>query len=101
MMKTFQSQMEKTKNLESEVEKVLKTKTITGTSGAGLVEITINGIFEVLNVNISLELLSPEKKGMIETLVVSAFGEAVKKGWEIRKQEVDNTMKGLLGGVKA
>ncbi len=101
MMKTFQSQMEKTRNLESEVEKVLKTKTITGTSGAGLVEITINGIFEVLNVNISSELLSPEKKGMIETLVVSAFGEAVKKGWEIRKMEVDNTMKGLLGGVKA
>lgn len=101
MMKNFQSQIEKTKNLESEVEKVLKTKTITGASGAGLVEITINGIFEVLNVSISEDILSPDKKGMVETLIVSAFGDAVKKGWELRKQEVDSTIKGLMGGAKA
>ncbi len=102
MMKNFQSQIEKTKNLESEVENVLKTKTITGSSGAGLVEITINGIFEVLNVNISPEILSPDKKGMVETLIVSAFGDAVKKGWEIRKTEVDSTVKSMMyGGTKA
>ncbi len=101
MMKNFQGQIEKTKNLEKELEKVLRTKTITGASGAGLVEITINGVFEVLNVSISEDILSPDKKGMVETLIVSAFGDAVNKAWAVRKEEADSTMKGLLGGIKA
>lgn len=62
MMKNFQGQIEKTKNLEKELEKVLKTKKITGASGAGLVEITINGVFEVLNVSISEDILSPTRR---------------------------------------
>ncbi len=61
------------------IKEQLSTVTATGNAGAGMVEVTVNGDHNVVSININDIMLSPENKGMIETLVASAFNDANDK----------------------
>lgn len=66
-------------SLKSEMEKLkseMKNVKVTGSSGAGMVNITLNGEYHVETVEISDELMKMGDKGMIEVLVASAFNDA-------------------------
>lgn len=101
MMKAMSSQMENTQIQKAKIEERLKERNATGVSGAGMVEITMNGMYEVQNVNIAPEIIKVENKAMIETLLVSAFGEVVKKIDAMRQEETKKGLDELLGGIKA
>lgn len=69
-------------NLEAQMKTIkeqIASLTATGSSGAGMVEVTVNGEHKVLKVSINDVMLAPENKGMIETLVASAFNDATDK----------------------
>lgn len=69
-------------NLEAQMKTIkqeLSSLTATGSSGAGMVEVVVNGEHKVQSININDVMLSPENKGMIETLVTSAFNDAIDK----------------------
>ena len=57
----------------------LSSLTATGSAGAGMVEVTVDGDHKVKSININDVMLSPENKAMIETLVTSAFNDATDK----------------------
>lgn len=101
MMKELTSQMENTQNQKAKIEERLRKTNVVGSSGAGMVEITVNGMYEVQNVDITEEIISKENKAMIETLIVSAFGEAVKKIDALRQEETKKSLGELFGGIKA
>ncbi|MBQ0072470.1 MAG: YbaB/EbfC family nucleoid-associated protein [Spirochaetales bacterium] len=61
------------------IKEQLASLTATGSAGAGMVEVTVNGEHKVQKVSINDVMLSPENKGMIETLVASAFNDATDK----------------------
>ena len=61
------------------IKEQLATVTATGNAGAGMVEVTVNGDHKVVSININDIMLAPENKGMIETLVASAFNDANDK----------------------
>ena len=61
--------------LESSMEKM----SVVGTSGAGMVDITINGKNRVLNVSISDEAYSLGDKSTLEVLVAAAINDAMQK----------------------
>ena len=71
-MGTLEAQM---KNIKSQLSGI----TATGNSGAGMVEVTVNGEHKVVSISINDIMLSPENKNMIETLVTSAFNDATDK----------------------
>ena len=64
--------------LIAEQEK-LAQKEITGTSGGGLVEITINGKNEAKKVKIDPSLVDPKDIAVLEDLLVAAFNDAQQK----------------------
>ena len=66
---------QKVKELESSMEKM----SVVGTSGAGMVDITINGKNRVLNVSISDEAYSLGDKSTLEVLVAAAINDAMQK----------------------
>ena len=84
------------------IKEQLSTITATGNAGAGMVEVTINGDHRVVSININDIMLSPENKGMVETLVTSAFNDANDKLntaiEEYTKRQIQNIG---LGGFKA
>lgn len=59
----------------------------TGSSGAGMVEVTINGKLVVTGVKIAKEIVDPEDIGTLEVLVASAINDASNKIQEKIKAE--------------
>ncbi len=82
MMKKLQKSMEEQ-----------NTKTYTAKSGGGLVEVTVNGQFEVIDLKIDDSLL--EDKESLQILIMSAVNDAIKMAVEDKKQEALNMFGGL------
>ena len=67
-------------NLESQMKKLkekMSSITATGSAGAGMVEVTINGEYQVQSLNINEAIVGD--KTTLEVLVVSAFNDATQK----------------------
>lgn len=101
MMKDMNSQMEKSRKEKEKIEAVLKEKIVSSSSGGGMVEISMNALFELVDINIAEEIINKDNKTMIETLLVSAFNDAVKKAQEIKEAEMTKALQSLFGTVKA
>ncbi|MGE4583108.1 MAG: YbaB/EbfC family nucleoid-associated protein [Sphaerochaeta sp.] len=61
------------------MQEILPTITATGSSGAGMVEVTINGKFQVLDVHIDADIVDPKDVQTLQVLVSSAFNDASAK----------------------
>ncbi len=80
-----------------EVSRRLKSKRATASAGAGMVEVEVNGLGEVLSVKIDPALTDRE---MLEDLLPAAVNLAVQKSKELHQQEMqaiaeDMNMPGL------
>ena len=61
------------------MQEMLPTITATGSAGAGMVEVTINGKFIVTNVHIDKDVVDPEDIQTLTVLISSAFNDASAK----------------------
>ena len=68
--------------LKEKIEK-MKNDTVelrvTGSSGAGMVNVTLNGNYFIEDLTISDEVMKMNDKNMLEVLITSAFNDAVQK----------------------
>lgn len=79
----------------AEIQKQLANKTITGSAGGGMVNVTVNGRGDILAIAIEEQLLSPQEKDMLQDLIVAATNDGLQKAKELGKQE----MQQLTGGL--
>ena len=91
MMKQAQEMQKKMK----ELQEGLANLEVEGSSGGGLVKITVTGKGEVKKIKIDPSLMKPEESEILEDLIVAAFNEAKKKSEEASAEE----MKKLTGGL--
>ncbi len=91
MMKQAQQMQAKMAELQAELEHV----ELTGTSGAGLVSVTLSGKGEVRRVKIDPALAKPEEVEVLEDLIAAAVNDARVKV-EARVQEETQR---LMGGL--
>ena len=75
------------KNIQQQMESI-DNKTYTATSGGGLVEASVNGKFEVIDIKIDDSLL--EDKESLQILLMSAINDAVKMAMEDKKVQALN-----------
>jgi len=77
----------------------LKAKTmaieVTGSSGGGMVKITLNGGFEMKSCAIAPEIVDPADVGMLQDLVRAAYNDAMAKV----REELNRELAGGLGGM--
>jgi nucleoid-associated protein EbfC len=57
----------------------LETITVTGSAGAGMVTITLNGKSDMRKINIESSLLVPTDKEVLEDLIIAAYNDARHK----------------------
>lgn len=76
MQEMLQDVQAKAQELESE----LKKKEYVAKSGAGMVEVKVNGKFQVMDINIDDELL--KDKSSMQILLISALNEALANAAE-------------------
>lgn len=71
------------------------------------VKVVINGEQEVVEVNVSDEMLKPENKAAMEKALLAAFNKAIKKSQEVAAEKMRDMMGGLgmnlpgLGGEQS
>lgn len=79
----------------AEIQEQLANKTIIGSAGGGMVNVTVNGRGDILAVAIEDALLGSEEKEMLQDLIVAATNDGLRKAKELGKQE----MQQLTGGL--
>ena len=89
MGKMLEGMQENADKLQAELE----SKTFNVKSGGGLVEVSINGKGEVIDVNIDDSLL--EDKVSLQILLIGAINDANK----MVQQNQQNSAMGMLGGM--
>lgn len=92
MMKQAQKLQEKM----NEVQEQLANTEVTGSSGGGMIEVTLNGKSEVRKVKIDPAVIDPAEAEMLEDLMVAAFNDAKAKV----EAHVAEQMSQITGGLK-
>ena len=92
MMKQAREMQAKLQTIQEELGK----REVTGTSGGGMVTVTLNGRTEVLRVHVDPQAAADVE--MLEDLLVAAFRDAHGQVQELAKSELGG-LAGLLGGM--
>ncbi|MDE5613933.1 MAG: YbaB/EbfC family nucleoid-associated protein [Treponemataceae bacterium] len=85
-------------NLQGQMEKMkeeLAGMTVTGSSGGNMVQVTMNGKFEMVAIKIDPIAVDPRDVPMLQDLIVAASHDAAEKVQELLKQKSG----ALLGGM--
>ena len=91
MMKQATQLKAKMEEMQAELDQIV----VDGTSGGGLVTVTLTAKGEMKGVKIDPSLVKPEEKEIVEDLIVAAHADARRKGEALLAEK----MKGLTGGL--
>ena len=91
IMKQAQEMQQKMGEMQAELENLL----VVGTSGAGMVTVTMNGKGLLKEVKIDPELFTSEEAEVVEDLIIAAHNDAKAKS-DARAQEQMSKMTGGL-----
>jgi DNA-binding YbaB/EbfC family protein len=97
-MADFMGMMKQAAQLQSKMQEMqaqLDELMVDGSSGGGLVSVTMSAKGDLKSVHVDDSLVKPEEKEILEDLIVAAHGDARRKA-EVLLQE---KMKELTGGL--
>jgi hypothetical protein len=91
LMKQAAELKSKMEAMQAELERV----EVDGSSGGGLVTITLSGKGEVKSIKIDDSLIKPQEKEILEDLIVAAHADARRKAEALMQEK----MKSVAGGL--
>lgn len=91
LMKQAQQFQERLATVQNE----LAAKQVSGSAGAGMVNVTVNGKGDLLSLIIEPALVQPDNTQMLQDLIVAAVNDGLNKAKEMGKGE----MAKLTGGL--
>lgn len=97
-MQNFSNMMKQAQELQGRMQEMqaeMENMECSGTSGAGLVTVTLNGKGEMRGLKIDPSLIKPDEVEILEDLIVAAHSDAKSK-MEAMLQE---KMKDITGGL--
>jgi DNA-binding YbaB/EbfC family protein len=104
-MKNLAGLMKQASQMQSkmtEMQAKLESLEITGTSGAGMVSVTLSGKSDLKRVKFDPKLADPAEMEMLEDLIVAAHADAKRKLEVVTSEEMEKVTGGmqLPGGMK-
>jgi DNA-binding YbaB/EbfC family protein len=78
-----------------EIEKELLQRTVTASSGGGMVTVEADGKGTVRSVKVDPSVVNPSDVEMLEDLLVVAIGEVQKKAQALQQEELGKVAGGL------
>ena len=91
LMKQAQEMQARMGNMQAQLDDL----EITGTSGAGLVKVTLSGKGSLKNLDVDASLIKPEDKEILEDLIVAAHADAKAKS----EKAAADKMKEVMGDI--
>ena len=80
----------------AKIQEELANKTVDGSAGGGMVQVTVNGQFNVTAVKIEASVINAAEKDMLEDLILAAVNDGVRKARDL----VSSEMSKITGGLK-
>jgi nucleoid-associated protein EbfC len=80
----------------AKVQEELAQKTVDGSAGGGMVQVTVNGQLALTSVKVDPTVVNPEEKEMLEDLVMAAVNDGMRKARDM----VSTEMSKITGGFK-
>ncbi len=78
-----------------DVQEKLKEQRASGSAGAGMVTVEVNGLGEVLKVSIEPQLIQDGDREMIEDLIPAAVNQAVAKSKQLHVEAMQSLTAGM------
>lgn len=97
-MKNLGQMMKQVQDMQGKMQAMqesLADAEVTGTSGAGMVTVTLNGKGEARGISIDASLMKADEKEILEDLVVAAVNDARGKVDQLVKDKTSEIMGGL------
>ncbi len=94
-MNNMMKQMKQMQKQIEEAQKEVEETKVTATAGGGVVEVTVSGNKEVLDIKIDPEAVDPEDVEMLEDMVMAGVNEALRKADEISNDKMGKLTGGL------
>lgn len=91
MMKQAQEIQQKMADMQQEMQEL----EVTGKSGGGMCQVTLNGKGEAKNVLLDPALVKPEDAEVLEDLIVAAMNDAKAKADEMMREKMQEITGGL------
>lgn len=92
----FFKQAQEMQSKMAEIQNELANKTVEVSTGGGLVQMTANGLNEVVSVKVDEELINMKDKAILEDLIAGAVNELHRKTKELAQEEMTK----ITGGIK-
>ena len=80
----------------AKIQEELANKTVEGSAGGGMVQVNVNGQFNVTAVKIEASVINAAEKDMLEDLILAAVNDGVRKARDL----VSSEMSKITGGLK-
>lgn len=80
----------------AKIQEELAQKTVEGSAGGGMVQVTVNGQFALTALKIDPTVINGEEKEMLEDLVLAAVNDGMRKARDMVSAEMSK----LTGGFK-
>ncbi len=80
----------------AEMQAKLAEIEVTGSSGGGMVQVTLNGKSEVKNLKLDKSAVDPNETEVLEDLILAAFNDAKARADRLATEEMEK----LTGGLK-
>jgi len=80
----------------AKIQEELGHKTVQGSAGGGMVQVTVNGQFNLTAIQIEPSVIKAEEKEMLEDLILAAVNDGMRKARDMASAE----MAKLTGGFK-
>ena len=104
-LKSIMEQAQEMSGKLKRVQEQLRHRTAQATVGGGMVEATVNGQLELVEIKIDPQAVDPRDVEMLQDLVVAAVNQALGRAREMAQSEMQNAtgipiaqLMGQLGG---
>lgn len=95
----MQKQMREMQKKINEAEEDLRERIVEGTAGGGMIKVKVNGMEELVQVELQPEVLRGGDKAMVEDLILTAVNEGLAKARSLREKEMQRIAGG--GGLSS
>ena len=90
-MGNLQKMLKQAKDMQGKLQEEMAEMRIEGSSGGGMVAVTVDGTKNLISLKIDPEVVNKEDVGMLQDLIIAAFNDANTK--------VDETLSQKLGAL--
>jgi DNA-binding YbaB/EbfC family protein len=80
----------------AKIQEELAQKTVDGSAGGGMVQVTVNGQLALTAIKIDPSVINSDEKEMLEDLIMAAINDGMRKARDMASSEMSK----ITGGLK-